>query len=124
LQDRMEVQVVIPENFEVGNAVGAVLSEITESITIQVYPRDAKFLILSPLSSPIEYSHIEEAISSARRTAEIHVRQLIEVAGADDITVRVEAIERRFSDGYGKEMKFTNWIDVRATGKGKPRYRN
>ncbi|MDD1770743.1 MAG: hypothetical protein LUO79_06640, partial [Methanomassiliicoccales archaeon] len=124
LKERMDVQVVIPDHFDVGNAVGAVLSEITESITLQVYPRDDKFLILSPLSSPIEYSHIEEAISSAKRTAETHVRQLIEVAWADDVTVRIEAIERRFSDGYGKEMKFTNWIDVRATGRGKPRYRD
>ncbi|MGD1060210.1 MAG: hydantoinase/oxoprolinase family protein [Methanomassiliicoccales archaeon] len=124
LKERMDADVVIPDHFDVGNAVGAVLSEITESITVQVYPREGQFLILSSLSSPIAYSHIEEAISSAKRLAENHVQGLLDVAGTDDVNVRIELIERRFSDGYGKEMKFMNWIDVRATGKGKPRYRS
>ncbi|HXZ23241.1 MAG TPA: hydantoinase/oxoprolinase family protein [Methanomassiliicoccales archaeon] len=121
LSERMGVQVVIPENYDVGNAVGAVLSEISESMTVQVYPTMDKFLVLSPLSSPMQYSHIEEAITSAKRTAETHVQSLVELAGAEDVRVRTEVIENRFSDGYGKEMKFVNWIDVRATALGKPR---
>ncbi|HVO77550.1 MAG TPA: hydantoinase/oxoprolinase family protein, partial [Methanomassiliicoccales archaeon] len=84
LKDRMDAEVVIPEHYDVGNAVGAVMSEITESITVQVYPREGRFLILSSLSSPIEYSHIESAISSAKTLAENHVRGLVDAAGAED----------------------------------------
>jgi len=121
LRDRMDVQVIIPDHHDVGNAVGAVCSEISESVTLQVYPREEKFIVLSPYSSPTEFHHIEEALASAKCFAESYVRQKVEASGADDVRVRLEVIDRRFSDGYGKEMKFINWIDIRATALGKPR---
>jgi N-methylhydantoinase A/oxoprolinase/acetone carboxylase beta subunit len=123
LEGRMDCTVVIPEGHEVGNAVGAVCSMVTESIVAQVYLRDDKYLVFSPLSSPIQYSHLGEALSSARSSAEHYVRDRITGPSVEDVKIRIETFEKRFSDGYGLESKFVNWIDVRATASARPRLR-
>jgi hypothetical protein len=35
----------------------------------------------------------------------------------------VETFEKRFSDGYGQESQFVNWVDVKATATARPRLR-
>ncbi|MEM0448921.1 MAG: hydantoinase/oxoprolinase family protein [Methanomassiliicoccales archaeon] len=120
LQNRMEAQVVIPPNFDVGNAVGAVCSLISESISVEVYPRDDKFIVFSQQGSPAEYRHLGEALESARSLAERYVRERLERSRVEDIRIKVEQIDRKFCDGYGKEMKFINFIIVRAVGTAKP----
>ncbi len=120
LEDRMDAKVIIPPNFDVGNAVGAVCSLISESITVEVYPRDDKFIVFSQGGSPSTYSHLEEALSAARSTAERYVTERVERSRVEDVKVKIERIDRRFSDGYGKEMKFFSSILVRATATGRP----
>ncbi len=120
LEDRMDARIVIPPNFDVGNAVGAVCSRVSESMTVEVYPRDDKFIVFSQHGSPSEYRHLEEALSSARSIAERYVRQQLEQSRVEDIKVKIDRIDRKFSDGYGKEMKFISSILVRATGTGRP----
>ncbi len=120
LAERMDARVVIPPNHDVGNAVGAVCSEITESVSIEISPVGDKFLVFWQFSAPMQYSHLEEAVSSARTQAERHVTERLIVARATDIKVKVEREDVRFSDGYGKEMKFVNAVFIRATGTGKP----
>ena len=121
LEQRMEAQVIIPENFDVGNAVGAVCSLISESISMEIYPKEYKYLVFSQFSSPLEYSHIESAIASARSSAEHYVREKVEAAQAEDVKVKVDVLEKRFSDGYGKESRFVNYVLVKATAMGKPK---
>jgi len=120
LEKRMNVNVIIPDNYEVGNAVGAVCSLISESVAVQVYPKDYKYIVLAPGTTPIDYSHIEEALTSARTYAERCARERVEASGAEDVRVKLEVLEHRFSDGYGKEMKFINWVEVRAVATGRP----
>jgi N-methylhydantoinase A/oxoprolinase/acetone carboxylase beta subunit len=120
LATRMEVRVIVPPNHDVGNAVGAVCSEITESVSIEISPTGDKFLVFWQFSAPMQYSHLEEAVSSARTQAERHVVERLNIARATDIKVRVERVDVRYNDGYGKEMKFVNAIYIRATGTGKP----
>jgi len=120
LADRMDAKVLVPENHDVGNAVGAVCSEMTESITLEISPRENKFLVYSQYSTPMEFYHLEEAVSSARSSAERHVVGKLEAARAKDIKVKIDRIENRFSDGYGKEMKFVSGILIRAIATGKP----
>ena len=117
---RMEARVIVPPNHDVGNAVGAVCSEITESVSIEISPTGDKFLVFWQFSAPMQYSHLEEAVSSARTQAERHVVERLNIARATDIKVKVERVDVRYSDGYGKEMKFVNAIYIRATGTGKP----
>ncbi|MDD1756035.1 MAG: hydantoinase/oxoprolinase family protein [Methanomassiliicoccales archaeon] len=120
LEDRMDAKVIIPPHFDVGNAVGAVCSLISESITVEVYPRDDKFIVFTQFGSPSEYRRLEEALQSARSTAERYVREKLETSRAEDIKVKIDRIDRKFSDGYGKEMKFISSILVRATATGRP----
>jgi hypothetical protein len=114
--------VIIPHGHDVGNAVGAVCSSVTEMFTVQVSPQDEEHvMVYSPMSSPSTYSRLAEAVSSARTYAEHMVRERIEKQDVEDVKVHIEIIEKKFPDGYGKEMKFVNWIDVRAIAMGKPR---
>jgi N-methylhydantoinase A/oxoprolinase/acetone carboxylase beta subunit len=120
LEKRMEARIIIPENYDVGNAVGAVCSEMTESTSIEISPVGDKFMLFWQFSAPMQFSHLEEAVSSARTQVERYVTERLTIARATDIKVRVQREDVRFSDGYGKEMKFVNAVFVRATGTGKP----
>jgi N-methylhydantoinase A/oxoprolinase/acetone carboxylase beta subunit len=122
LQQRVKGDVIIPYGHDVGNAVGAVCSQVTEMFTVQVSPQDEeKFMVFSPMSSPSQYMRLEEAISSAKSYAERVVRDRIAKEDVEDVKVRIEVLEKKYSDGYGKEMKFVNWIDIRAIAVGRPR---
>lgn len=123
LHERMGIETVIPDNFEVGNAVGAVCSLISESVAVQVYPKDYKYIVFAPGTTPIDYSHFEEALTSAKTYAERSARERVDASGAEDVRVKLEVLEHRFSDGYGKEMKFLNWVEVRAVATGRPNLR-
>jgi len=120
LATRMDAEVIIPPDHDVGNAVGAVCSEITESVSIEISPAGDKFMVFWQFSAPMQFSHLEEAVSSARTQAERHVLERLAIARATDVKVKVERVDMRFSDGYGKEMRFVNAIYIRATGAGKP----
>ena len=122
LAQQMDVELIVPEGHEVCNAVGAVLSRVVESVTVKIYPSsDYTYRVFSPGSSPIEYSTLEMAKSSAQTAAKHHVLDRIKCADVTDIQLNMEVTEHRFCDGYGKEMKFTNWVDVTATAVGKPK---
>lgn len=120
LHERMHIEIIIPDDYDVGNAVGAVCSLISESVSVKVYPKEMKYIVFASGTTPIEYSHVEEALTSARTSAERSARERVEASGGEEIRVKVEVFERRFSDGYGKEMRFLNWVEVRATATGKP----
>ncbi len=122
LEKRMDCRVVIPEGHEVGNAVGAVCSMISESVAVKVYPRgDDGFLVYPPSSEPFHYAYLDQAKSAARSTAERYATDRVRANGAEDIKVRTMVREVRFSDGYGKEMKFINWVEVKSTASGRPK---
>ncbi|MEI6797501.1 MAG: hypothetical protein WCK39_11610, partial [Methanomassiliicoccales archaeon] len=122
LEKRMECRVVIPEGHEVGNAVGAVCSMISESVAVKVYPHgDDGFYVYPPSSEPFHYQYLEQAKSAARTTAERYATDRVRANGAEDIKVRTMVREIRFSDGYGKEMKFINWVEVKSTASGRPK---
>jgi N-methylhydantoinase A/oxoprolinase/acetone carboxylase beta subunit len=123
LESRMDCQVVVPKDHDVGNAVGAVMSQVSETVTARIYPKDYKYMVFSPGSSPMEYSTIESAMAAAKSYTEYYVRDRIKLTGVVDVKVRVDEHIERFCDGYGPEMRFTNWVDITATATGKPRLR-
>jgi len=127
LEERMGVKVIIPTDHDVGNAVGAVCSKISETVTVQVFPNmDGVFFVLGPFGSPVSYGHVEQAVSSGRRQAEEYVRSRVYEAGAENIRVRSDVYENKFYGGDNVEGEQTAWVDIvaRATGdptnKGKP----
>lgn len=124
LEERLGGEVLIPSNYDVGNAVGAVLSQISESILVQIYPKEFKYVVFCPGSSPMEYSALDSAKSSAKSYAEYNVRERMKKHNAIDVKVKFDVEESKFCDGYGQEMKFVNWVNVRATATGRPKLRN
>ena len=124
LEDRMDGEVIITDNYDVGNAVGAVLSQISESILVKVYPKELKYVVVAPGASPMLYSTVESARGAAVSYAEYNVREKMKRHDAVDVRVRTQVEESKFCDGYGQEMKFINWINVRAVATGRPRLRD
>ena len=121
LEERMNVKVIMPKDHDVGNAVGAVCSQISETVTAQVYPNmDNVFFVLGPFGSPVTYSHVEQAISSARRQAEEYVRNKVYEAGAENIRVRSDVYENKFYGGDNVEGEQTAWVDIVARATGDP----
>ena len=121
LEKRMNVKVIIPPNHDVGNAVGAVCSKVSEMIAVQVYPRDFKFWIFSPFTDPLEFHHREEAIEKAKEIAGEYVRVRAVVAGAKNVEIMVDVDERRFAPGSATTTPTSNWTEVRARATGDPR---
>jgi N-methylhydantoinase A/oxoprolinase/acetone carboxylase beta subunit len=121
LENRMGVKAIIPRDHDVGNAVGAVCSQISETVTAQVYPnRDNLFFVLGPFGTPVTYGHVEQAVSSARRQAEEYVRNKVVEAGAENIRVRSDVYENKFFGGDNVEGEQTAWVDIVARATGDP----
>ncbi|HIH76571.1 MAG TPA: hydantoinase/oxoprolinase family protein [Methanomassiliicoccales archaeon] len=124
LEKRMNVRVIMPRDHDVGNAVGAVCSQISETVTAQVFPNmDNLFFVLGPFGTPVTYGHVEQAIGAARRQAEEYVRNKVYEAGAENIRVRSDIYENKFYGGDNVEGEQTAWVDIvaRATGDPAPR---
>jgi N-methylhydantoinase A/oxoprolinase/acetone carboxylase beta subunit len=121
LESRLGCPVIVPDNHDVGNAVGAVLSQVTETVTVRIHPKEFKYIVFGPGGSPMEYSHYDSAMGAGRSYAEYYVKERIRQTGATDVKVKLTVDEHRFCDGYGQEMRFTNWVDITATATGRPR---
>jgi len=121
LEERMNVEVIMPKDHEVGNAVGAVCSQISETVTAQVFPNmDNLFFVLGPFGTPVTYGHVEQAVSAARRQAEEYVRNKVYEAGAENIRVRSDTYEKKFYGGDNVEGEQTAWVDIVARATGDP----
>ncbi|MCG7845007.1 MAG: hypothetical protein MIO90_06215, partial [Methanomassiliicoccales archaeon] len=125
LEERMNVKVIIPPDHDVGNAVGAVCSKISETVTVQVYPNmDGIFFVLGPFGSPVSYGHVEQAVSSGRCQAEEYVLNRVIEAGAENVRVRSDIYENKFYGGDNVEGEQTAWVDIVARAIGDPTSRN
>jgi len=120
LRDLLGAEVVIPEGGPVGNAVGAVCSRISETLTLRIQPlSDGQFQLVTPWGDSQDFRRAEDTIRRARELAEEHVRGKADRAGAIDITVRSDVREVHFKDQKG--MDHLNWIEVTARATGEPR---
>ena len=120
LEKRMNVKVIIPANHDVGNAVGAVCSKVSETISVQVYPRDYKFWVFSSFAEPFDFHHREEAISKAKEISSEYVKARAIAAGAKNVEVMVDVEEKRFAPGSATVTPTSNWTEVRARATGDP----
>jgi N-methylhydantoinase A/oxoprolinase/acetone carboxylase beta subunit len=120
LEKRMNVKVIIPPNHDVGNAVGAVCSKVSEMISVQVYPRDFKFWVFTPFAEPMEFHQREEAIVKAKEVAGEYVKERALAAGAKNVEVMVDVDEKRFAPGSNTTTPTSNWTEVRARATGDP----
>ena len=93
LEKRLDVKVVIPPHADVGNAVGAVCSKVSESVTLQVYPRGSHYWVFFSLTDPKKFDSQEDAVIHAKEMASNYVLDRAVMAGAKDVKVMVEAYD-------------------------------
>lgn len=107
---RMGCDVFFPEHFEVANAVGAVCSKISESLSATVQPTlDFRFVANVPFIGPTEYSHFESALEGAKSSLIRHLVQKVECSGGSNIKVYSKVNMNRAQEG-----KFGHWDNVAA----------
>jgi N-methylhydantoinase A/oxoprolinase/acetone carboxylase beta subunit len=120
LRELLCAEVVIPEGGPVGNAVGAVCSRISETLTLRIQPlSDGQFQMVTPWGDAQDFRRAEDAVKRAKVLAEEHVWGKADRAGAINITMRSDVREIRFKDQRG--MDHLNWIEVTARATGEPR---
>jgi len=120
LEKRLGTDVIIPEEHEVGNAVGAVCSPIVEVAEAVVFPGEEKCTIYSPFSVPLTYTHLEQAVEAARSLVRKHALERAERAGAQNVSVKVDVDYKKFVGGWLIEGELINRIEVRGRAIGYP----
>ncbi len=121
--EAFDAEVVIHENSDVGNAVGAIATSVSESIEILIKPRmlgsnEAGFEVFSKLGN-VAAETLEDALRRAEEQGRKYVTEEIEKDGASDVTIDVEKYEQTF--GYGNSTNTALMeLHMRVTAAGKP----
>ena len=93
--ERLGTTLITPENYDVGNAVGAITGKVEESIEMLIQPAagsrlsDPACTVFSRLGRFYRESY-NEGLEFAERTGSEYVREMAAKAGADNIEVTVE----------------------------------
>lgn len=125
--ERLSTELVLPDNAEVGNAVGAITGSIIENIVILIRPKPRMGIMENPpciLHSPTEKKEFEtlaEAIDYAKAVGAKTAADRAIMSGADDVEVVVENSEMRTKLGkeWGDDLLLEVKILVTAVGKPK-----
>jgi N-methylhydantoinase A/oxoprolinase/acetone carboxylase beta subunit len=99
--DAMKTAIIFPENYEVANAVGAVVGNVVARQEGEVFPCVEGSVITGYFARVVnrqeKFVRFEEALSFARETLTQHVAEEVRTAGAE--TALVECIERKIWEG-------------------------
>ena len=121
--EAFDTDVIIHKDSNVGNAVGAIATSITESIDFLIKPKmigseDSGFEIFSKAGT-FNAETLEEAQSKSEEIGKEYVLDLIAKDGAIDVTIDVERTTNMF--GYGNSNN-TSLMDMtlRIIAAGKP----
>jgi len=104
---RFGTDVIFPEHFDVCNAVGAVTSKISESLTATVAPTlDYRFSASIPFMGMVYYDRFESAVSAATRSLTTYLTEKVKRSGA----VNIKAVSRQKAH-FSTEGAYGNWED-------------
>ncbi len=103
LSERLGAEVVFPQDYEVGNAVGAVCSKIMESLSATVSPTiNYAYLANVPFIGPMEYAHFDSAVEACKSSLIRHLKAKAEASGGNNIKVHSKVkINRAVEGGWG-----------------------
>lgn len=123
--ERFGTSVMFPENFDVCNAVGAVTSKISESLTAMVAPTlDYRFSASIPFMGMVYYDRFETAVAAASRSLTTYLTEKVKRSGAVNIrSVTRQKVNFSTEGAYGqweeealaRSINFAE-ITVRVTG--------
>ena len=111
IAERFGTKAVFSENFDVGNAVGAVSSKVSESLTAIIQPTvDNRYTAAIPFMGTTFYSHRDTAVSSAKKCMEDHLSMKVKRSGGTN----VKTISRT-KIYYSAEGRYGGWDDLATT---------
>ncbi|MBC8232156.1 hydantoinase/oxoprolinase family protein [bacterium] len=116
-------ELVIPEHAEVANAVGAITGTIVEIVEVTLTPVYAPFGIDHfTVHTPIDkrdFRELKEATAYSRRIAEQLAVQKAIHAGAEEVEVELNVIDRKgaVAQGHGNDVFLGSTIRATAVGK-------
>ncbi len=122
--ETFSTEVLVDENSDVGNAIGAITSSVSETIEVLVRPEtiggtECPFFVFSRIGT-FKYKTYEEALADAERMATETVRRAVEEGGAMDVSVSVDRDDRKYNIGTGRDKVLMETI-LRVTAAGKPK---
>ncbi len=119
LTEQLDADVVIPDNHDVGNAIGAVCGHVSEFVDVFVYPRDKGYAVYSVFATPIFYTLEYDAISKAKEMASLYALERAKNVGGFDLNVefRIEEERERSESVMGKDALLQMRVRARAVGK-------
>jgi N-methylhydantoinase A/oxoprolinase/acetone carboxylase beta subunit len=103
--ERFGTKVVFPEHYDVCNAIGAVTSKISESLTASVAPTlDYRFSASIPFMGVLYYDRFETAVQAAARSLTTYLTEKVKRSGA----VNIKAVTRQKAH-FSTEGAHGNW---------------
>lgn len=120
--DVFGAEVVIHDDADVGNAIGAITSSVSESVEFLIRPEtigaaDCRFEYFSKLGNGA-FENVEDAVAACESMGREYVTRVVSEGGATDISVSIDRKEKRFSFGTdGDDMLMEMVLKVTAAGK-------
>jgi N-methylhydantoinase A/oxoprolinase/acetone carboxylase beta subunit len=119
---RLGTKAIIPEDYDVGNAVGAVTSKICEYARVSIMPISDRFHIDSTLGVPISYLELEDAKMNARKIVSDLVAQKAKASGANgNIKILIKSEDVTTLVGYPARESIV-CVNISATGTADPEF--
>ncbi len=123
VSQQLHTELVIPRHAEVGNAVGAVAGGVVQQLRAMIRPLDADqyYRLLLP-DGVRDFDTLEEAVAHAQQVVPERLRALTRQAGADQVEVKVERVDRRapVRMGWGEEIYLGTDLTFTAVGRPSP----
>jgi hypothetical protein len=122
--ERFGIELILPENYDVGNAIGAISSSVTEVVEVQVRAgfqdfSDKPECTVYNGSEAFEFAEKDEAIEFALKEASRMATERAKASGAFEVKVD-HRIEEVLIDVHGKGKKVFRGATVIARASGKP----
>jgi len=131
LSRRVGAEVLFPEHNDVGNAVGAISSKISESLSATIIPTpDHRYLATVPFIGSTYHVYLDGAIASAKRSLESYLTDKLRSYGARSISASSKVKTYMASEGgigdYTDEgiVGMVNVVEVISRAIGDPPQRD
>ena len=112
----LDAELIIPDDADVANAIGAITSRVVVSRGASIRPNDSGEYAVVGLPVPRSFKHFEEAHDYAVSQLEHHVRRLAHSAGTSETAVQIAINDRVSSSAEGVEIFLERAISAKLSG--------
>ena len=127
IDKRLGCKVIFPENYDVGNALGAISSKVVESLSAIVTPtHDFRFKLEVPYLGPSYYSNLSSAISAGRSSLEAFLKDEVKKKGGINVytSTKIKTVMAN-EGGYGDweddaSAMNINYVEILSRAIGEP----